>query len=189
MAAGIHGGQVTVMDVIPEHLGACLQAGGGRHACGVRRESHYGLRHGLTESNADSHRHVSRLRHRFTAADDRASAASQGEEHRYRSHLSETVRSCAAAASTRRRDRATERKRIYPRRTSASRRLGACYRCACRNLPAAGRISGRGHTCITGVEHIERGYEDVIASFRSIGAKLSVRELDEQDLPGRIMKG
>jgi UDP-N-acetylglucosamine 1-carboxyvinyltransferase len=46
-------------------------------------------------------------------------------------------------------------------------------------------LMAEGSTSITGVEHIERGYEDVIGSFRSIGAKLSMREIDAQELAGR----
>lgn len=39
-------------------------------------------------------------------------------------------------------------------------------------------LGAEGSTFITGIEHIQRGYEDFIGSFQSIGAKLSVHERD-----------
>ncbi|MCU9615331.1 UDP-N-acetylglucosamine 1-carboxyvinyltransferase [Caldibacillus lycopersici] len=40
-------------------------------------------------------------------------------------------------------------------------------------------ITAEGKTTITGIEHIERGYEDAVAAFRSIGVKINVLESDD----------
>jgi UDP-N-acetylglucosamine 1-carboxyvinyltransferase len=42
-------------------------------------------------------------------------------------------------------------------------------------------LTAEGCTNITGIEHIERGYEDVIGCFKSIGAKLSMVEMDREE--------
>jgi UDP-N-acetylglucosamine 1-carboxyvinyltransferase len=43
------------------------------------------------------------------------------------------------------------------------------------SLILAGLVA-EGTTCITGIEHIERGYSDVIKCFRSLGADINMRE-------------
>ncbi|MBS4172681.1 UDP-N-acetylglucosamine 1-carboxyvinyltransferase [Bacillus sp. FJAT-49736] len=42
-------------------------------------------------------------------------------------------------------------------------------------------LAAEGETMITGVEHIERGYENVVEAFHALGAKLTLRESDTFD--------
>lgn len=37
-----------------------------------------------------------------------------------------------------------------------------------------------GTTSITGVEHIERGYEDVVAAFQSLGVRIRKEDLNSR---------
>ncbi|WP_010273557.1 UDP-N-acetylglucosamine 1-carboxyvinyltransferase [Paenibacillus senegalensis] len=46
-------------------------------------------------------------------------------------------------------------------------------------------LAAEGKTIITGIDHIERGYEDVIGQFKSLGAKLSLHEDQVPVLPAK----
>jgi UDP-N-acetylglucosamine 1-carboxyvinyltransferase len=188
MAAGLHGGQVTVMDVIPEHLGACLtklEEVGMHVECG---ESH------ITAFGTGS----------LKATNIRA-----GMYPGFPTDLQQPITALLLQAK----GKSIVTDRVFPKRfahVEQLRRLGAEIELRQENaiirggLPLQGGwvhatdvragtclllagLAAEGSTYITGVEHIERGYEDIIASFQSIGAKLSMRELDAQELSGRIL--
>jgi UDP-N-acetylglucosamine 1-carboxyvinyltransferase len=40
-------------------------------------------------------------------------------------------------------------------------------------------LRAEGTTTIAGVQHIERGYEDVVGSFQSLGARINLHDSDE----------
>lgn len=187
MAAGINGGQVTVMDVIPEHLGSCiakLEEVGMYVECG---ENH------ITA---------------YSTGSLKATRIRTGMYPGFATDLQQPM----SALLLRAKGKSIVTDRIYPKRFAhvpQLRRLGAEIEIRKESafirggLPLTGGwvhatdvragtcliltgLSAEGRTCITGIEHIERGYEDVIGSFRSIGAKLSIRDLDEIEIPDRI---
>lgn len=43
-------------------------------------------------------------------------------------------------------------------------------------------LSADGTTCITGIEHIERGYPDIVSTFSSLGAEIVLHENDETNV-------
>ncbi|MCU6707314.1 UDP-N-acetylglucosamine 1-carboxyvinyltransferase [Paenibacillus sp. J5C_2022] len=189
MAAGLHGGQVTVKDVIPEHLGSCnakLEEVGLHVACGENDITAYGtgslkatrIRTGMYPGFATD------LQQPMTAlllqAPGKSIVTDRVFPKRY-AHVPQLRRLGAE---------------IELRRESAFVRGGLPLRGgwvhatdvrAGISLIMAG-LAAEGITYVTGVEHIERGYEDVIGSYRSIGAKLSICELDAMDVQGRISR-
>lgn len=187
MAAGLNGGQVTVTDVIPEHLGACvakLKEIGMHVECGDNHVTAHGtgslkatrIRTGMYPGFATD------LQQPMTAlllqAKGKSIVADRVYPKRF-AHVPQLRR--LGAEIEMRRDSAFIRGGIPLRGDwvhATDVRAGTC-------LLLAG-LAAEGRTRITGVEHIERGYEDVIGSFRSIGAKLSMREIDAQELPAEI---
>lgn len=187
MAAGLHGGQVTVRDAIPEHLGACLAK--------------------LEEVGI----HVERGENSITAYGTgtlKATRVRAGMYPGFPTDLQQPMTSLLLHAK----GKSIVTDRVYPKRFShvpQLRRLGAEIEIRKESafirggLPLRGGwvhatdvragtclllagMAAEGITCLTGIEHIERGYEDVIDSFQAIGAKLSLRELNEQDQAGQI---
>lgn len=185
MAAGLHGGQVTVKDVIPEHLGACLaklEEMGMQVECGESRITAYGT------------------------GSLRAARIRTGMYPGFATDLQQPITALLLLA----RGRSVVTERVYPMRFAhvpQLLRLGARIEMRKENALIRGGqplqggwvhatdvragiclllagLAAEGHTYITGVEHIERGYEDVIGSFRSIGAKLAIRKLDAQQPAG-----
>ncbi|MCZ8514171.1 UDP-N-acetylglucosamine 1-carboxyvinyltransferase [Paenibacillus filicis] len=184
MAAGLRGGQVTVMDVIPEHLGACLA-----------KLEEVGLELECGESHITAYGNGSLKATRVRA----------GMYPGFATDLQQPMTALLLQA----RGKSIVTDRVYPKRFAhvpQLRRLGAeielRQECAFirggrplqggwvhatdvragTSLILAG-LAAEGTTCITGVEHIERGYQDVVGSFRMIGAKLSMRELEAHELP------
>jgi UDP-N-acetylglucosamine 1-carboxyvinyltransferase len=45
-------------------------------------------------------------------------------------------------------------------------------------------LAAEGTTTIAGVQHIERGYEDVVGSFRSLGANISLYDSEDWQISG-----
>ncbi|RUS46449.1 UDP-N-acetylglucosamine 1-carboxyvinyltransferase [Cohnella sp. AR92] len=185
MAAGLRGGQVTVTDVIPTHLGSCLAK--------------------LEEIGM----HVDCSENHVTASGTgilKATRVRAGMYPGFATDLQQPMTALLLQA----RGKSIVTDRVYPKRFAhvpQLRRLGAEIELRQESafirggLPLRGGwvhatdvragtclllagLTAEGRTRITGVEHIERGYEDVIGSFRSIGAKLSMRELDSRELPG-----
>jgi UDP-N-acetylglucosamine 1-carboxyvinyltransferase len=187
MAAGIHGGQVTVMDVIPEHLGACLakmEEIGMHVECGESHITAYGtnslkatrIRAGMYPGFATD------LQQPMTALLLQAKGKSIITDRVFPKRFAHVPQLRRLGAEIELRQESAIIRGGLPLQGgwvhATDVRAGTC-------LLLAG-LASEGSTCITGVEHIERGYEDVIGSFRSIGAKLSMRELDAQELPGRV---
>ncbi|WP_199613787.1 UDP-N-acetylglucosamine 1-carboxyvinyltransferase [Paenibacillus alkalitolerans] len=189
MAAGLHGGQVTVMDVIPEHLGACLaklEEVGMHVECGESHITAYGtgslkatrIRAGMYPGFATD------LQQPMTALLLQAKGKSIVTDRVFPKRFAHVPQLRRLGAEIElRKESAFIRGGLllqggWVHATDV--RAGTC-------LLLAG-LAAEGSTWITGVEHIERGYEDVIGSFRSIGAKLSMRELDVQELPGRFAR-
>ncbi|QHT60965.1 UDP-N-acetylglucosamine 1-carboxyvinyltransferase [Paenibacillus lycopersici] len=187
MAAGLNGGQVTVMDVIPEHLTACLskleEIGLQLHR-GENRITAYGtgklkatrIRAGMYPSFATD------LQQPMTALLLQAKGRSIVADRVYPKRFAHVPQLRRLGAEIEQRQEVAHIRGGRPLRGgwvhATDVRAGTC-------LLLAG-LAAEGSTCITGVDHIERGYEDIIGSFRSIGAKLSLRELDEGELSDRI---
>lgn len=187
MAAGLHGGKVTVMDVIPEHLGACLaklEEVGMHIECGESHITAYGsgplkatrVRAGMYPGFATD------LQQPMTALLLQAKGKSIVTDRVFPKRFAHVPQLRRLGAEIELRQESAFIRGGQPLQGgwvhATDVRAGTC-------LILAG-LAAEGSTCITGVEHIERGYEDVIGSFRSIGAKISMRELDGQELPGRI---
>jgi UDP-N-acetylglucosamine 1-carboxyvinyltransferase len=187
MSAGLHGGQVTVMDVIPEHLGSCLaklEEIGMHVECGDSQITAYGtnllkatrIRTGMYPSFATD------LQQPMTALLLQAKGKSIVTDRIYPKRLAHVPQLRRLGAEI---DLRSESAFITGGRLlqggwvhATDVRAGTC-------LLMAG-LAAEGSTFITGVEHIERGYEDIIGSFSSIGAKLSMHEMDAQELPSQI---
>ncbi|CAM3491034.1 UDP-N-acetylglucosamine 1-carboxyvinyltransferase [Paenibacillus lupini] len=187
MSAGINGGQVTVMDVIPEHLGSCLYK---LQEIGIHIET--------------GENHITA----YGSGTLRATRIRTGMYPGFATDLQQPMTALLLQAK----GKSIVTERVYPKRFAhvpQLRRLGAEIELRKESafirggLPLQGGwvhatdvragtslllagLAAEGNTCITGIEHIERGYEDVIGNFRSIGAKLSIRELDSQEMPDMI---
>ncbi|WP_391574179.1 UDP-N-acetylglucosamine 1-carboxyvinyltransferase [Cohnella sp.] len=186
MAAGIQGGQVTVMDVIPEHLGSCLS----------KMEEI-----GMDVECGDAHITACR------SGQLKATRIRTGMYPGFATDLQQPMTALLLQAQ----GKSIVTDRVYPKRFAhvpQLRRLGAEIelRRECAFIRGGLPLQGgwvhatdvRAGTClllaglavegtvrITGVDHIERGYEDVVGSFQSIGAKLSMHELNAQEMPVR----
>lgn len=182
MAAGLGAGQVTVADMIPEHLGACLSK--------------------LEEIGV----HIERGDNSVTAYGTGALRATRVRTGMYPGFATD-LQQPMTALLLHARGKSIVTDRIYPKRFAhvpQLQRLGAEIEIRQESafirggLPLQGGwvhatdvragiclllagLSIEGSTYITGVEHIERGYEDVIGSFQSLGAKLVMREMDAGD--------
>lgn len=183
MAAGLSGGQVTVMDVIPEHLGSCmakLEEVGVYVECGDQHMTAYGtgklratrVRTGMYPGFATD------LQQPMTALLLQARGKSIMTDRVYPGRFGHVpqLRRLGAEIEVRK-DSAFIRGGVPLRGGWAHAtdvRAGIC-------LIMAG-LTAEGHTQITGVEHIERGYEDVIGSFRSIGASITMREMEQNEV-------
>jgi UDP-N-acetylglucosamine 1-carboxyvinyltransferase len=187
MAAGLGGGQVTVMDVIPEHLGSCLakmQEIGMHVECGDNHITTYGtgtlkatrIRTGMYPGFATD------LQQPMTALLLQANGKSIVTDRVYPKRFAHVPQLRRLGAEIELRKESAFIRGGLPLKGgwvhATDVRAGTC-------LLLAG-LAAEGSTYVTGVEHIERGYEDIIGSFRSIGAKLSMRELEAGELPGRI---
>ncbi|MCI3921011.1 UDP-N-acetylglucosamine 1-carboxyvinyltransferase [Paenibacillus sp. TRM 82003] len=185
MSAGLRGGQVTVEDVIPEHLGACLaklEEVGVHVECGEGRITAFGtgrlkatrIRAGMYPGFATD------LQQPMTALLLQAKGKSIVTDRVYPKRFAHVPQLRRLGAEIELRKESAFIRGGLPLKGgwvhATDVRAGTC-------LLLAG-LTAEGSTCITGVEHIERGYEDVVGSFRSLGAKLSLRELDAQEAVG-----
>lgn len=182
MAAGLHGGQVTVTDVIPEHLGVCLaklEEIGLQVECGDNHITAYGtgklkatrVRTGMYPGFATD------LQQPMTALLLQAKGRSIVTDRVYPKRFAHVPQLRRLGAEIELRKDSAFIRGGQPLQGgwvhATDVRAGTC-------LIMAG-LTAEGYTNITGVEHIERGYEDVIGSFQAIGAKLSMREMDAQE--------
>lgn len=180
MAAGITGGTITVEDVIPEHLGSCLA-----------KLKEIGLSLDVNESSITAYG-GDRLR---------ATRVRTGMYPLFATDLQQPITALLLSAQ----GRSIVSDKVYPERFNhvpQLRRMGARIEVrggsafiqggyplkgshvhasdvrAGTCLLLAG-LAAEGNTYISGIEHIERGYEDAIGMFRSLGARLTL-----QDEPG-----
>ncbi|TLS51775.1 UDP-N-acetylglucosamine 1-carboxyvinyltransferase [Paenibacillus antri] len=184
MSAGLHGGQVTVLDAIPEHLGALLaklEEIGMTIECGEQHITAYGsgslratrIRTGMYPGFATD------LQQPMTALLLQAKGKSIVTERVYPKRFAHVAQLRRLGADIEIRKESAFVRGGLPLQGGWAHatdvRAGTC-------LLLAG-LAAEGVTRITGIEHLERGYEDVIGSFRAIGAKVSMRETDAQALP------
>ncbi|HZG77008.1 MAG TPA: UDP-N-acetylglucosamine 1-carboxyvinyltransferase, partial [Paenibacillus sp.] len=178
MAAGLNGGgQVTVLDAIPEHLGALLaklEEIGMTIECGEDRVTAYSvgtlratrIRTGMYPGFATD------LQQPMTALLLQAKGKSIVTERVFPKRFAHVPQLRRLGADIEIRKESAFLRGGTPLQGgwvhASDVRAGTC-------MLLAG-LSAEGRTRIAGVEHIERGYEDVVGSFRSIGAKLSVLE-------------
>jgi UDP-N-acetylglucosamine 1-carboxyvinyltransferase len=178
MAAGITGGTITVEDIIPEHLNSCLA-----------KLKEIGL--GLEVNDASITAYGGERLH--------AVRVRTGMYPLFATDLQQPLTAMLLSAQ----GRSIVTDKVYPERFNhvpQLRRMGARIEVrggsafiqggqplqgahvhasdvrAGTCLLLAG-LTAEGKTLISGVEHIERGYEDAIGMFRSLGAKISL--LDE----------
>ncbi|RIX50275.1 UDP-N-acetylglucosamine 1-carboxyvinyltransferase [Paenibacillus nanensis] len=187
MAAGVNGGEVTVTDVIPEHLGACL-AKLEEIGMEVERGENYITAYGTGSIKATRVRtgmypgFATDLQQPMTALLLQAKGKSIITDRVFPKRFAHVPQLRRLGAEIELRKESAFIRGGMPLRGGWAHatdvRAGTC-------LLLAG-LAAEGSTYITGVEHIERGYEDVIGSFQAIGAKLSMRELDARELPGRM---
>ncbi|MHA7964830.1 UDP-N-acetylglucosamine 1-carboxyvinyltransferase [Paenibacillus sp. CAU 1782] len=188
MAAGLRGGEVTVMNVIPEHLGTCLaklEEVGLQVECGDNHITAYG---------------TGRLR---------ATRVRTGMYPDFATDLQQPMTALLLHAG----GKSIVTDRVYPKRFAhvpQLRRLGAEIELRKESVFISGGrplqggwvhatdvragtclimagLTAEGRTSITGIQHIERGYEDIIGSFKSIGAKLSMVEIDRHEASRHIL--
>ncbi|RKN84250.1 UDP-N-acetylglucosamine 1-carboxyvinyltransferase [Paenibacillus ginsengarvi] len=181
IAAGVTGGQVTVQDVIPEHLSSCLSK---LKEVGVEIETGESsiTAYGSGQVKATRIRtamypgFATDLQQPMTAllllARGKSIVTDKVFPHRF-NHVPQLRRLGAE---------------IEQRKESAFIRGGrpligdwvhATDVRAGMALVLAGLVA-EGSTRITGVEHVERGYSDIIGSLRSLGASLSLHEQDAE---------
>lgn len=175
MAAGITGGEITVHDVVPDHLAAC-----------IHKLEEMGMEFQVGEDMV-------------TAVGGNKIRASRVRAEKY--PMFETdFQAMATALLLKAEGRSVIADRIFPQRFSHCeqlKRMGAdiTHRRGVARInryqPLKGTwvhandiragvclilagLMAEGITCITGVEHIERGYADVVKDFTSLGAKIRV---------------
>lgn len=177
MAAGVTGGSVTVEDVIPEHLESCLS-----------KLREIGLSFERKDNSLTAYREGSL----------KATRVRTGMYPAFATDLQQPITSLLLMAP----GRSIVTDKIYPARFNhvpQLKRMGANIKVkngsafiqggapltgsfvhasdvrAGTCLILAG-LAAEGKTIITGVDHIERGYEDAISLFRGLGARISVHE-------------
>lgn len=181
MAAGLTGGQVTVNEVIPEHLGSCLAklkeiglelaiGDNSITACGNGAVKATRVRTGMYPGFATD------LQQPMTALLLRAKGKSIVTDkvfpHRF-NHVPQ-LRRLGAEIEVRKESAFMKggRPLVGDWVHATDVRAGIC-------LVFAG-LMAEGVTRITGVEHLERGYSELIGSLRSLGAALSLREREAE---------
>ncbi|MCG7345508.1 UDP-N-acetylglucosamine 1-carboxyvinyltransferase [Sporosarcina sp. ACRSL] len=181
IAAGVAGGSVTVTDVIPEHLGSC-----------IAKLEEIGVEIDVQDNS-------------ITASSTGKLAASRirtGMYPGFATDLQQPMTTLFTQAS----GKSIVAEKIYPNRfqhVGQLRKMGADIRVrsgvafvkgksnlmgtivsasdirAGISLILAG-MAAEGTTSITGVEHIERGYEDVVKAFRSLGVRIRKEDINNR---------
>lgn len=189
MTAGIAGGSVTVADVIPDHLGSC-----------IAKLTEIGLQ---IDSGDNS----------ITASLDGRLKAARVRTAMYPGFATD-LQQPLTALLTQAHGRSIVSEKIYPKRfqhVAQLRRMGADIEMRGSTAlirggsPLTGNwvhatdiragtclilagIAAEGATFITGVEHIERGYEDAIAAFRAVGIRISLEQVDAANAEEHLRK-
>jgi len=183
IGAGVTGGTLTVEDVIPEHLGPCMA-----------KLTEIGLSFEQTENSITVH----------GGGRIRAARIRTGKYPMFESDFQQPVTVLLLKAQ----GRSSISDRIYPKRFNHCEqlnRMGAditvsngiarinSHRHLTGTWVHAGDIRAGtalvlaglladGTTRITGVEHIERGYEDIVRDFRQLGADISLVAGEDIDM-------
>ncbi|SEO03544.1 UDP-N-acetylglucosamine 1-carboxyvinyltransferase [Paenibacillus sp. OV219] len=181
MAAGVTGGSVTVQQVIPEHLSSCLA-----------KLREIGLELDIQDNAVTAHSNgvlravrvrtamypgfATDLQQPLTALLTQARGKSIIGERIYPNRFNHAHQLVRMGADIKIRSGVASiqgGKPLHGALVHASDvRAGIC-------LILAG-MRAEGTTTIAGVQHIERGYEDVIGSFRALGANISMFDSDEE---------
>ncbi|CAG7642927.1 UDP-N-acetylglucosamine 1-carboxyvinyltransferase [Paenibacillus allorhizosphaerae] len=185
MATGMNGGQVTVKDIIPEHLGSCL-AKLKEVGLGIETDESSITAYGLGPIKATRIRtsmypgFATDLQQPMTALLTQAKGKSIVTERVFPNRFNHVpqLRRMGADVEVRKETAFIRggRPLVGEWVHATDVRAGFC-------LVLAG-LAAEGVTRITGVEHLERGYDDLIDSFRTLGANLSLME-QETDQDGR----
>ncbi|RAP76056.1 UDP-N-acetylglucosamine 1-carboxyvinyltransferase [Paenibacillus montanisoli] len=180
MAAGVTGGSVTVQHVIPEHLSSCLAK---LREIGIELEVH--------DNSITAH----------STGILRATRVRTAMYPGFATDLQQPL----TALLTQARGKSIIGERIYPARFNHAHqlvRMGADIKIRSGVASIAGGkplhgtlvhasdvragislilagLRAEGTTTIAGVQHIERGYEDVVGSFRALGATISMYDSEE----------
>jgi UDP-N-acetylglucosamine 1-carboxyvinyltransferase len=180
MTSGMRGGSVTVQDIIPEHLQSCIS-----------KLREIGLEFDINEdsitSNSDGKLKAARVRtgmypgfatdlqQPLTALLTQASGKSIISEKIYPHRFNHVPQLMKMGADMKVRSGVAFVKgkaNLHHAIVHASDiRAGIC-------LILAG-MAAEGGATITGLHHIERGYENVIKAFQTIGANLTIKEIEE----------
>ncbi|MEN2768426.1 UDP-N-acetylglucosamine 1-carboxyvinyltransferase [Ornithinibacillus xuwenensis] len=181
IAAGVTGGKVTVTDVIPEHLKSC-----------IAKMREVGIQIDISDSSV-------------TASSNgplKASRIRTGMYPAFPTDLQQPMTTLFTQAQ----GKSIVSEKVYPNRfnhVGQLRKMGADIKVrsgvafikgatelkgavvsasdirAGISLILAGMVA-KGQTYITGVEHIERGYEDVVAAFQSLGVTIDKVDLSKE---------
>ncbi|MDW0118541.1 UDP-N-acetylglucosamine 1-carboxyvinyltransferase [Sporosarcina thermotolerans] len=179
IAAGVAGGSVTVTDVIPEHLGSCIAK---LEEIGLEID----VRDNSVTASSTGKLFASRIR--------------TGMYPSFATDLQQPMTTLFTQAS----GKSIVAEKIYPNRfqhVGQLRKMGADIRVrsgvafvkgksnligttvsasdirAGISLILAGMVA-EGTTYITGVEHIERGYEDAVNAFQSVGVQITKEDIN-----------
>lgn len=181
MAAGIKGGSVTVNNVIPEHMGSC-----------VAKLREIGMELELSDQSITAH----------SSGRLRATRVRTGMYPGFATDLQQPFTALLLQAQ----GKSIVTERVYPKRFNhihQLKRLGAVVEVRKESafirggVPLQGNwvhatdvragtclllagMAAEGITRITGIEHIERGYENATQLFRSLGANISLRSQSEE---------
>lgn len=175
MSAGITGGVVTVSDIIPEHLESCMS-----------KLTEIGLEFEQSENSITA----------YGGGRIKATKVRTGKFPMFESDFQQPITVLLLKAA----GRSTISDKIYPKRFNHCEqlnRMGAdiSVRNGVARINSHRKLTGtwvhasdiragtslvlaglmaEGTTRITGVEHIERGYEDIVKDFRCLGADISL---------------
>lgn len=181
MAAGATGGCITVQDVIPEHMSSCIAK---LREIGMDIET---TEHAVTARSTGALRatrvrtamypgFATDLQQPLTALLTQAAGKSIVGDRIYPSRFNHAAQLGRMGASIKVRSGVAFVNGGQPLHGAlvhaSDVRAGTC-------LIIAG-LCAEGTTTIAGVQHIERGYEDVVGQFRSLGANIGMFDSDEQ---------
>lgn len=189
MAAGVTGGSVTVQNVIPEHLSSCM-AKLREIGIGIEEDNHSITAHSTGILRATRVRtamypgFATDLQQPLTALLTQAGGKSIIGERIYPARFNHAYQLNRMGADIKVRSGVAYIKggtKLHGSLVHASDvRAGIC-------LILAG-LCAEGTTTIAGVQHIDRGYEDVVGSFRALGANISLYHSEAPATTGTALR-
>lgn len=182
IAAGVTGGTITVQDIIPEHLNTCIlklreigieieadDQSVTAHSTGIVRATR--VRTGMYPGFPTD------LQQPLTALLTQAGGKSIVSDRVYPDRFNHVQQLKRMGADIKVRSGVAYIKGNVPLKGTlvhaSDIRAGIC-------LILAG-LRAEGRTSIAGVQHIERGYENVVEAFTSLGAKITLHDSDEMN--------